>query len=92
MNILANVHLRRAWKKHSVKVGRYSGVVALFAACGASGCALTNPNGAELYASLGMRAVHEHQESSRTIAAECGGLRAWVVGCPKEAPSTQEGS
>lgn len=51
--------------------------------CGLSGCVLTNPNGFESYASVGMRAVHEHRESSSTVAPKCAGLRAWVMGCPE---------
>lgn len=53
-----------------------------------SGCALMNPEGTEAYASLGIRAVHKHKESSETIASPCRGWKAVIMGCGNVLPPT----
>lgn len=54
-----------------------------------SGCALTNPEGFEFGAKLGMYATHEHSESTKTVSSPCRGLKAWVVGCGNVAPTSE---
>ena len=85
-HVMNLVKMRRYIKAKGIC--RCASIAALFA--GASGCMLTNPNGFELYSSLGARAVHTHEEKATTVEQKCGGLRGWVMGCV--AAPTREGN
>ena len=80
-SILDQVKLRRFVKRIRRSGVRYASIAALFSS---TGCAITNPEGFEFGAKLGMYAVNERKESQSTIANPCRGLRAWVAGCPTQ--------
>jgi hypothetical protein len=91
LEIMHMVAIKRWCRARCRKTGnivRSGSIAALFAvASGSTGCVLTNPNGFESYASIGLRAVSEHQESTATIKQPCAGLRGWWSGCATETPA-----